>query len=136
MVSELPVLHTIDPKRLESHDFARGWGIALIWGPPLALVLFAEFASPIFHLMFATTGILAVAGTFWFGIACLTNAVRCGRTHCWVDGSLMPILAVGGLLNLRNLVHFPWNSFFGIWYLIIVVGFLSECVVGSYSRAR
>ncbi len=35
----------------------------------------------------------------WLGIACLTNAVRCGRVHCWFTGPFFLVLSALSLLH-------------------------------------
>jgi hypothetical protein len=62
----------------------------LVWCVPIFLGLVISNAP-----VARTTASLAWAAIFaWMGGACLVNAVRCGRVHCYVSG---PIFLIGGL---------------------------------------
>lgn len=62
-----------------------------VWGGPVLAGLIASFAAPSIAWA-AGAWALALA---WMGAACLVNARRCGRLHCFFSG---PILLVGALL--------------------------------------
>ena len=75
---------------------ARTFTIA--WGLPLTAIIVASlFEVP------ARTAIWTIALT-WMGLACLSNAKRCGRTHCRYTGPyylllIIPVMMLGtGLL--------------------------------------
>ncbi|KNG93169.1 hypothetical protein [Pseudaestuariivita atlantica] len=82
-----------DPKRLRDLT-ASPLGFALHWGLPIVAML-------------AVTGVLhpvktwaSVAALAWMGGACLRNAHRCGRRHCFWTGPFflvmtLPVLAYG-----------------------------------------
>ncbi len=80
--------------------------------------------------------IVIISGAlFWMGLACLLNAKRCRRRHCYYSG---PIFILGGIAVL--LVGFGIVSI-GRDGLIIVVGvtlgmalltYLSEAFFGKY----
>ena len=79
-----------------SRDFVRDRTAAfLLWRLP-ALVMVA--------VAFLDLG-LAVTGTVWalclsvFGFGCLSNAVRCGRVHCYFTGPFFLVMAGASLLN-------------------------------------
>ena len=42
----------------------------------------------------------------WMGIACLTNALRCGRTHCYVTGPFFLLMACLALLCGLGILEF------------------------------
>lgn len=80
------------------------------------------------------------AGRFWLWIpaflvaggACVANARRCGRTHCWVTGPLY--LGAAGYLVLAALDRVPFHF---IWFLGVVLGLsllarLAERPLGRY----
>jgi hypothetical protein len=59
-------------------DWASGGGLLLIWGLPAGvLVLSAFFNAPYPSLVWP---VLLTA----MGVACLLNARRCARTHCYI----------------------------------------------------
>lgn len=117
-------------------DLARGWKVLLFWGGPLAWMVAVSFAGPFWKFSFQFFGGLLVLGTVWFGALCLVNALRCGRSHCWVDGTLLPALAVVGGLNLFQVLHLSWATYLSAFWSILVLSIVLECIVGSYSRRQ
>jgi hypothetical protein len=100
----------------------------------VAWMLVVDVVGQVFHLSFDLFGILLVAGTIWFGLLCLLNAWRCGRAHCWIDGTLLPALAVVGGLNLVRVLSLSWLTYLDAFWAILLVSIVVECVVGSYPR--
>ncbi len=78
-------------------------------------------------LSFTQVGVLLILGTSWFGVSCLVNALRCGRAHCWVDGLLLPALAVIGGLNLLAIATLPWSSYLSAFWLILLASVAFVC---------
>lgn len=103
-----------------------------MWVPPLALLALASALAGSGRIDSSEEGTLIVIGTSVFGALCLANALRCGRVHCWIDGTALPALAVVGLLELVGAYRFAWPTFLTVLWGIIVLGFVVECVVGSY----
>lgn len=63
------------------------------WLPHAALVAGLFVAVPVRTVIWT----IALA---WMGVACILNARRCGRTHCWFTGPYylamtLPVLALG-----------------------------------------
>jgi hypothetical protein len=59
----------------------------LAWGLPTALLILGMFMpTPI------RTGVWAGA-LIWMGVACIANAARCGRTHCYLTGPFFLAMA-------------------------------------------
>src|SRR5690242_20425146 len=73
-------------------DWARGVRGLLTWGIPVAILL-ATPLMPARSLAVIWPVLLA-----FMGAACLLNARRCGRIHCYVTGPFSLILAVLALL--------------------------------------
>ena len=72
------------------------------------------------------------------GIACVLNAVRCGRVHCYFTGPFLLLLAIGSLLHGLGLVSLGpkgWQ-WLGSVALIGTVVFLTlpERLWGRYAR--
>lgn len=105
-------------------------------GGPIALILIASVGDQTLWFSFTQTGFLMVLGTAWIGTTCLVNALRCGRVHCWVDGLLLPALAVVGILNLFGIIALPWsgfrNSYVSVFWLILLVSLVVEVKLGMY----
>jgi len=115
-----------------SGDYARGARGALLWGAPIGLILVATALGSAGVLAYPQSVGLLSAGTAWFGLTCLANALRCGRAHCWIDGTLLPAWAVVvGLqeltperLSLDTLSHVVWG--------VVVLSFVVEWIAGPY----
>ena len=73
-------------------DWARGARGLLIWGVPVA-ILAASSLMPVRWLVVVWPPVLA-----FMGVACLLNARRCGRTHCYVTAPFFLVLAALALL--------------------------------------
>lgn len=77
-------------------------------------------------------------GLGWKGIACLVNAARCGRTHCYFTG---PYYLGLGLVTVLHGLQIVWLGAYG-WLslgIAIVVGggglwYLTEKSWGKFSR--
>lgn len=115
-------------------DLARGWMQLVLWGPPIAVLLAATYLSSASRFPDWYTGLLAVVGAGWLGTTCLVNARNCGRTHCWVMGVLLPVLAGVGAVSLGGLFSLSWNSFAGVAWVIVLGAFCVEWAVGPYLR--
>jgi hypothetical protein len=70
-------------------DWAQGVRGCLIWGIPAALLVM----SPVRYFVIVWPAVLTFAGA-----ACLLNAGRCGRIHCYFSGPFFLLLAAAGLL--------------------------------------
>jgi len=132
---ELPLVDSSGRSAPATRDIARGWRVLAFWGGPLALILIASVGGQLLPLSFTQVGVLLILGTGWFGIICLVNALRCGRVHCWVDGLLLPALAVVGGLNLLAIVALPWSTYLSVFWLILLASIVLECVSGTYFRS-
>ena len=70
-------------------DWASGLRGCLFWGTPAAVLIM----SPVQYFAIVWPAVLA-----FMGVACLLNALRCGRVHCYVTGPFFLLLALVGLL--------------------------------------
>lgn len=70
-------------------DWTRGLRGCLTWGIPVAILVI----TPERYLV-----IVWPAALTFMGVACLLNARRCGRIHCYATGPFFLLLAVFGLL--------------------------------------
>jgi hypothetical protein len=83
------------------------------------------------------TGIWTVALSV-MGIACIANAARCGRMHCYVTGPFFLLMALGAFLYGAGVIHLGpngWNLI-GMTILIgaIILSCLPELLFGKYRR--
>ena len=123
-----------DIKDVQQKDLFRSGIFLLLWIVPGVLILFANSAYHAHRLTFTETGVIMVISTVVFGSTCFANGRRCGRTHCVIDGILLPLLAVVGLLNLARVTHITWQLYMNIFWIIIALSFVPECLGVRYLR--
>lgn len=75
-------------------DLARHWLAILLWGPPLVAIL----ASGLVDVAPVTRGAVWSLAFGWAGVACIANACRSGRLHCYITGPFFLLLAAASLL--------------------------------------
>ena len=121
-----------DSKAAAQKDLFRRSFFLLLWIVPSALILFANSAYHQHRLTFTETGVLMVISTVLFGATCFANGRRCGRTHCVIDGILLPLLGVVGLLNLARVTHITWQLYMDIFWIVIALSFVPECLGVRY----
>lgn len=117
-------------------DLVRAGTFIWFWGIPAALLIGANTAYLQHALSFVAAGSLMTAATAWIGIACFINGRRCGRTHCVIDGYLLSLLTVAGVLNLLRVISLTWPSYLSIFLVMIIIGFAPECCGLKYLGAR
>jgi hypothetical protein len=122
-----------DPART---DLVHANSFIWIWGLPVAVIIFANAAWDSHWLSLVTVGVLMTAATAWIGAACYFNGIRSGRTHCVIDGYLLPLLSIFGLLNVLRITSLSWPTYFNIFWLVIILGFSPECCGLKYLRRR
>jgi hypothetical protein len=67
--------------------------LALGWGLPSAALVCSLFVESPWRAW------IWVPSLLWMGAACLVNAIRCGRTHCYFTAPLFFVMACVGLLD-------------------------------------
>jgi hypothetical protein len=72
---------------------ARRRTLALGWGLPSAALVCSLFVESPWRAW------IWVPSLLWMGAACLVNAIRCGRTHCYFTAPLFFVMACVGLLD-------------------------------------
>ena len=69
------------------------------------------------------------------GVACLANAARCGRVHCYFTGPLYLLSAIYVVLAEVHLVPMNPNTFLGAVLLLTLLAYLAEFPLGKYRKA-
>lgn len=111
----------------ETSDLAGGWSAVLLWGVPvIALVMGSYF--PRVRLVLWLPALLAM------GVACLRNAARCGRVHCYVTGPLSLLAAVYVALSAFHIVPIEPGMFLNILLAVAVLACLAEIPFGKYRK--
>lgn len=117
------------PPSSEQRDLIAGWTGLALWRVPLLLIF---------------VGLFWPAGRFWLwipsflvsGSACLVNALRCGRVHCWVTAPLYlgAALYLAGVLSLPERVPFEAGTFLLTVFGLALIARMSERVTGAYRK--
>ena len=69
----------------------------------------------------------------WMGVACLTNARRCGRVHCWFTGPWFLLAAAVTVLRYLEVVEIAWPTIINAGLAGALLLFLvSENIWGKY----
>jgi hypothetical protein len=103
------------------------------WGIPTA-VLLAGVVLPEQVRVFIWTAALV-----WMGTACILNALRCGRIHCYLTGPFFLLMAVAVLLHGFGFLWLGPNGWLWLGLTLVVVGgallwYLPERLWGKYAR--
>ncbi len=106
--------------------------VLMLWGPPIVALIATAFVD-VGRLWL--TAIFTVS-LLWMGLACLVNAARCGRRHCYITGPFSLLLAAVSLLHGLEIVPlgpYGWNGI-GITLLVgaIILTYLPEKILGKY----
>ena len=103
---------------------------ALAWGLPTAALIAAIWIAP------PAKTLIWTAALVWMGAACLGNARRCGRTHCFYTGPFFLVMAVVTLLHGFQIVPLGADGWNWIGTAIGVGGgglwCLTEHILGKY----
>ncbi len=115
------------------NDWAAGSkGFALAWGLPIAAMAGAIWLGP------AVKTVIWIVALVWMGSACLLNARRCGRIHCFYTGPFF--LAMTVPVALHGSAILPLGPEGWRWLAIAIgaggggIWWLSEKVAGRYRR--
>ena len=115
-------------------DLLRTWSLLWLWVVPIVVINVANALYNGHHLSSSGEGAVQVTGTAWIGIACYINSRRCDRLHCKIDGTLLPLLSLVGVVNLLRVTSFSWLAYSNAFNIIIVASFVAECLYGMRKR--
>ena len=125
-----------DATTCESRDILSSrWRVFMLyWLPAIAIVAVGPLAISSGWRAVVWTVALATMGT-----ACIVNALRCGRVHCYFTGPfffLMALVALSYGLGILHLAGNGWNL--GLMTLTgaIALWFLPEMFLGRYRKGR
>jgi hypothetical protein len=108
-------------------DLACGRSALWLWCLPV-VALFVGFGLgplrlPVWLVAFAV-----------MGGACVVNAMRCGRLHCYLTGPLFLMAALYCALALLRIVPEPDGTFLLIVLGVALLARMAEVPLGSYRR--
>ena len=95
--------------------------LLLFWLPAIAIVVAGSSGLSVGWRTIVWTAALGIMGT-----ACMANALRCGRVHCYITGPFFLVMALVTLLYGLGVVTLGRNG----WNLIgltILVGAIALC---------
>jgi hypothetical protein len=105
----------------------------LYWLPAIAIVV---AGVPAISSGWRTVVWTIVLGTM--GVACIVNALRCGRVHCYLTGPFVLLMALIALSYGLGMVHLGGNGWnlLGLMTLIgaIALWCLPEMLLGRYRK--
>lgn len=119
----------------EQADWVNGYrSYAMAWGLPTLLLV----GALILPHPAAKTVIWATV-LIWMGVACLVNARRCGRRHCYLTGPLFVIMAIFGLFHGFQIIWLGPNGWTILVLLLVVLGwgvlwYVPEKIWGKYRK--
>jgi cation transport ATPase len=118
----------INANSRKQRDLLRTWSAVWLWCVPILIVIVASNLYNGHRLSFTIAGILLTVATLWIGAACYGNGRHCGRLHCKIDGILLPLLSLVGLLNLLHtaMFTFGWAAYTNVLAVIVVLSFVAE----------
>ena len=85
-----------------------------------------------------SNSVLAVASTWAVGFAvmgtaCLVNALRCRRVHCWFTGPWFLLAAAVTVLRYLDVIRITWPTILNAGLLgALLLFFVSEKILGKY----
>ena len=99
----------------------------LAWGVPAAALVIAIFLPPPARTLIWSVSLL------WMGVACIANATRCGRTHCYFTGPFFLIMALASLLVGFGALSLDWG-WLGLTTLLgaVVLTYVPDLTWGKY----
>ena len=119
----------------KSHDILSSrWRVFILyWLPAIAIV---AAGAPVISSGWRTVAWTVALATM--GVACIVNALRCGRVHCYLTGPfflLMALIALSYGLGILHLGGNGWNLL-GLMTLIgaIALWCLPEMFLGKYRQ--
>jgi hypothetical protein len=108
------------------------WLAALVWGVPLLLLVLGGFSGPAVRTALWTAALTVMGG------ACIVNAARCGRLHCYFTGPAFLLGALASLTYGAGVLPlggrgWTWISCF-VLLSYLVLRWLPERLFGRYTR--
>ena len=102
----------------------------MAWGLPTALLIVGIFMpAPIRTAVWA-------GSLVWMGVACVANAARCGRTHCYLTGPFFLAMAAVTVAHGTGMISLGSQGWLWIGAAIavgtVVLWIVSERLFGKF----
>jgi hypothetical protein len=121
-----------DQQLRKASDRLLGPSAFWLWCVPGCVAIGTSILEGDHTVSLTAAGALRTAATLWIGLGCAWNARACGRVHCFVDGALLPVLALVGALNVATVIAISWNLYWAAFMVIIVASFVPEVLGRRY----
>ena len=112
-------------REVGSNDFVERKIAWFLWGIPKGMLVVGVFWSQ--ARLWLWVPALLVGGT-----ACLVNAARCGRLHCYFTGPLYLLAALATVLSSLRIVPLRWGWILAAVVTGIVFAYTLEGIRGKY----
>lgn len=127
---------SVTPTGRSRDILASGWrALAVFWFPALAMVVAGSSRLSRTWITVVWTAALLTMGT-----ACIANAVRCGRVHCFLTGPFFVVMALITFLYGLGAVPLGQHGWNVIGLMVLVGGAalccLPEMFLGKYRKGR
>lgn len=117
----------ISPATCQSNDLTcSGTGILLWCLPIAALVVGGSWSS--------MRAWLWIPALLVMGFACLANAARCGRIHCYFTGPLFLVAALYVALHELRLAPMDPNILLAVVVCLTILAYMAERPLGRYRK--
>ena len=108
---------------------------AVAWHIPEAALIAAIFLDP------APRTIVWTASLLWMGVACILNARRCGRRHCYFTGPFFVLMGAAVTLHGSGILPLGPQGWWWLGSVLVVGGYgllwlLPERIWGEYVARR
>lgn len=110
-----------------SNDLVKRKIAWFLWGVPKGMLVVGILWSQARVWLWVPA--LLVAGT-----ACVVNAARCGRLHCYFTGPLYLLAALATVLSSLRVIPLHWGWILAAVVTGMVVAYALEGIRGSYVR--
>jgi hypothetical protein len=107
----------------------------IAWGIPTAALIAGVFTAPPGRTVVWSTALV------WMGTACIVNALRCGRLHCYLTGPFFLLMAVLTALHGLEILWLGANGWSWLGLTLVFVGggllwYVPERMWGKYVRRQ
>jgi hypothetical protein len=109
-------------------DLTRSWNAILLWCLPVMALLAGSYYQKV-------RLVLWIPALLVMGVACLANAARCGRVHCYVTGPFLLLAAVYVVLSSFHLVPMQPGVFLDLILAVAILACLAEIPLGRYRKS-
>ena len=105
-----------------NRDLTRGVSGIFIWGVPIAVLAISARAGGEYPVIAWPLALL------FMGLACLYNARRCNRTHCYFSGPFFLIMALLSLLYGLGILDLGKRGWSGLSLTLLIGTVMLVCV--------